>query len=97
MLESLQKYFPAGTSWTKPEGGFYVWITLPPEIDTNALMPKAIVAKVAYVPGTAFYADGFGSWSMRLSYCYPTPERIKDGVKSLGTVIAEEMERRQLI
>ena len=97
MLESLQKYFPAGTSWTKPEGGFYVWITLPPEIDTNALMPKAIVAKVAYVPGTAFYADGFGSWSMRLSYCYPTPERIRDGVKSLGAVITEEMERRQLI
>ena len=97
MLESLEKYFPKGTSWTKPEGGFYVWITLPPEIDTNALMPKAIVAKVAYVPGTAFYADGFGTWSMRLSYCYPTPERIKEGVKSLGAVITEEMERRQLI
>ena len=46
---------------------------------------------------SAFYADGFGSWSMRLSYCYPTPERIRDGVKSLGAVITEEMERRQLI
>jgi DNA-binding transcriptional MocR family regulator len=47
-------------------------------------MPKAIVAKVAYVPGNAFYADGFGSWAMRLSYCHPTPERIREGVKALG-------------
>jgi DNA-binding transcriptional MocR family regulator len=67
---------------------------LPEEIDTKALMPKAIVAKVAYVPGTAFYADGFGSWSMRLSYCYPTPERIREGVKALGGVIKTEMSRR---
>ena len=62
MLESLDEHFPATAKWTKPGGGFYVWVTLPPEIDTKALMPKAIVAKVAYVPGTAFYADGFGSW-----------------------------------
>ena len=94
MLESLEKYFPAEATWTRPEGGFYVWVTLPPEIDTKALMPKAIVAKVAYVPGTAFYADGFGSWSMRLSYCHPTPDRIRKGVKALGGVIKQEMERR---
>jgi DNA-binding transcriptional MocR family regulator len=49
---------------------------------------------VAYVPGTAFYADGFGSWSMRLSYCYPTPERIREGVKALGGVVKTEMSRR---
>jgi DNA-binding transcriptional MocR family regulator len=64
---------------------------LPNGIDTKALMPKAIVAKVAYVPGTAFYADGFGSWSLRLAYCYPTPERIREGVKALGGVIKQEM------
>ncbi|PHX66382.1 MAG: GntR family transcriptional regulator [Actinobacteria bacterium] len=97
MLESLDEYFPAVAKWTKPGGGFYVWVTLPPEIDTTALMPKAIVAKVAYVPGTAFYADGFGSWSLRLSYCYPTPERIRDGVKALGGVIKTEMSRRGAI
>ncbi len=96
MLESLEQHFPEGATWTKPEGGFYVWVTLPPEIDTKAMMPKAIVAKVAYVPGTAFYADGFGSWSMRLSYCYPSPERIRDGIKSLGAVVKKEMERRGL-
>lgn len=94
MLESLDEYFPAVAKWTKPGGGFYVWVTLPPEIDTTALMPKAIVAKVAYVPGTAFYADGFGSWSLRLSFCYPTPERIRDGIKALGGVIKSEMMRR---
>jgi DNA-binding transcriptional MocR family regulator len=96
MLTAMDKYFPKEATWTKPGGGFYVWATLPAEIDTKALMPKAIVAKVAYVPGTAFYADGFGSWSMRLSYCYPTPERITDGIKSLGEVIKKEMERRSI-
>lgn len=96
MLETLEATFPAGATWTKPGGGFYVWITLPPEIDTKALMPKAIVSKVAYVPGTAFYADGFGSWSLRLSYCFPSPERIREGVKSLAGVIKTEMELRGL-
>jgi 2-aminoadipate transaminase len=94
MLESLDAYFPKSATWTKPAGGFYVWVTLPPEIDTKAMMPKAIAAKVAYVPGTAFYADGFGSWSMRLSYCHPTPERIREGIKALGNVVTQEIERR---
>jgi len=96
MLESLDQHFPASATWTRPKGGFYVWVTLPPEIDTKVMMPKAIVAKVAYVPGTAFYADGFGSWSMRLSYCYPEPERIRAGIKSLAGVVKQEMEIRGL-
>ena len=94
MLESLEEHFPQEATWTKPGGGFYVWVNLPAEIDTKALMPKAIVAKVAFVPGNAFYADGLGSWSMRLSYCHPTPERIREGVKALGGVIKQEMKRR---
>ena len=94
MLESLEQYFPASATWTKPGGGFYVWVNLPPEIDTKVMVPKAIAAKVAYVPGTAFYADGFGTWAMRLSYCHPTPERIREGVKALSQVVKEEIERR---
>ncbi|MEI6476614.1 MAG: PLP-dependent aminotransferase family protein [Actinomycetes bacterium] len=94
MLESLETHFPTSATWTKPGGGFYVWVNLPPEIDTKAMMPKAIVAKVAYVPGTAFYADGFGTWAMRLSYCHPTPERIREGIKALGGVVKSEIERR---
>ena len=94
MLETLDNFFPKSATWTRPQGGFYVWVTLPPEVDTKAMMPKAIVAKVAYVPGTAFYADGLGSWSMRLSYCYPTPERIREGVKALAGVVEQEIQRR---
>ena len=97
MLETLDAHFPKAATWTRPQGGFYVWVTLPPEIDTKAMMPKAIVAKVAYVPGTAFYADGLGSWSMRLSYCYPTPERIREGVKALAGVVEEEIQRRNTL
>ena len=91
MLSALDAYFPKAATWTKPAGGFYVWVSLPPEIDTKAMVPKAIAAKVAYVPGTAFYADGFGSWSLRLSYCYPTPERITQGVMALSKVVEQEM------
>ena len=94
MLESLDEFFPVTATWTRPKGGFYVWITLPPEIDTKVLVPRAIAAKVAYVPVTAFYADGFGSWQMRLSYCHPTPERIRQGVKALAGVVKEEIDRR---
>jgi DNA-binding transcriptional MocR family regulator len=95
-LAALDKYFPKGATWTKPGGGFYIWVTLPPEIDTNALVPKAIAAKVAYVPGTAFYADGFGSWSLRISFCHPTAERITEGIKALAGVIKTEMDSRQI-
>ncbi len=94
MLQALDEHFPASATWTKPGGGFYVWVNLPPEIDTKLLVPKAIVAKVAYVPGTAFYADGLGSWQLRLSFCHPTPERIHQGVAALGGVIKQEIERR---
>lgn len=95
MLNSLEQHFPASATWTKPRGGFYVWATLPEGIDTKAMLPLAVTARVAYVPGTAFFADGFGTRSMRLSYCYPTPERISEGVRRLATVIEEEMELRE--
>ena len=94
MLETLDLVMPPGTAWTRPSGGFYVWLTLPERLDATAMLPRAVTARVAYVPGTAFYADGLGSWSMRLSYCYPTPERIKEGVRRLGAVIDQELELR---
>ena len=58
------------------------------------MLPRAVTARVAYVPGTAFFADGFGSGSMRLSFCYPTPERIREGVRRLAGVLEAEMELR---
>jgi DNA-binding transcriptional MocR family regulator len=90
MLAGLAEDMPAGTTWTVPGGGFFVWVTLPPGIDSQAMLPRAVTARVAYVPGTAFYADGFGSRHMRLSYCFPTPERIREGTRRLGEVLQYE-------
>lgn len=95
MLAALAEQMPAATTWTKPGGGFYVWLTLPPGLDAKAMLPRAVTNRVAYVPGTAFFADGFGSQCMRLSYCHPTPERITEGVRRLGAVIKEELELRE--
>jgi DNA-binding transcriptional MocR family regulator len=92
MLSALQTHMPAGTTWTRPDGGFYVWLTLPEGYDTAAMLPRAVTERFAYVPGTAFYADGFGTRQMRLSFCYPTPERIVEGVRRLGSVLEGEQE-----
>jgi 2-aminoadipate transaminase len=96
MLGALDRFMPAAATWTKPTGGFYVWVTLPQGIDAKAMLPRAVTARVAYVPGTAFFADGYGAWSLRLSYCFPTPERIIEGVERLAAVIDEELELRDL-
>jgi len=95
MVSSLEDLMPAACQWNVPDGGFYVWLTLPPGIDAKAMLPRAVTARVAYVPGTAFFADGFGSASMRLSFCYPTPERIREGVRRLAGVLEAEMELRE--
>ena len=92
MLDGLAAHMPAGTTWTTPNGGFFVWVTLPEGLDSQALLPRAVNERVAYVPGTAFYADGFGSRNMRLSFCFPTPERIHEGTRRLGKAIADELE-----
>ena len=94
MLEALEQEMPPGTTWTRPGGGFYVWVTLPEGFDTRAMLPRAVTARVAYVPGSAFFTDGSGTTSMRLSYCFPEPDRIREGVRRLGSVIAEETELR---
>jgi len=95
MIDALEDMMPASARWNVPRGGFYVWVTLPDGLDAKAMLPRAVTARVAYVPGTAFFADGFGAQSMRLSFCYPTPERIREGVRRLVGVIEEEMELRE--
>jgi 2-aminoadipate transaminase len=92
MLESMEDLLPPGARWTRPRGGFYVWATLPEGLDAKAMLPRAVTNRVAYVPGTAFYADGLGSRSMRLSYCYPSPDRIREGVRRLSQVVEQELE-----
>jgi 2-aminoadipate transaminase len=91
MLAGLRDHMPPGTSWTRPQGGFFVWLQLPPGLDSQAMLPRAVSARIAYVPGTAFYGDGFGSRYMRLSYCFPTPERIIEGTRRLGAVLDYEI------
>ena len=92
MLYALDAHMPEGTTWTTPDGGFYVWVTLPEGFDAAAMLPRAVTARVAYVPGTAFYADGLGSRQLRLSYCFPTSERIVEGVHRLAGVLDSEQE-----
>jgi 2-aminoadipate transaminase len=92
MLFALSERFPADAAWTRPAGGFYVWVTLPEYFDTQALLAAAVERKVAYVPGTAFYPDGRGRQQMRLSFCYPPEERIIEGVRRLGELLSDEEE-----
>ena len=92
LLESLDALMPEGTRWTVPAGGFYSWVTLPDGLDATAMLPRAVAALVAYVPGTGFFADGQGRQSLRLSYCYPEPDRIREGVRRLAGVIETELE-----
>ncbi|MFF5205222.1 PLP-dependent aminotransferase family protein [Streptosporangium sp. NPDC000396] len=94
MLSSLEALMPAGLTWTRPGGGFFVWATLPEGLDSKALLPRAVAERVAFVPGTGFYADGSGGRHMRLSYCYPEPERIREGVRRLAGVIEQELRLR---
>jgi len=95
LLESLEQLMPEGTTWTVPAGGFYSWLTLPQGLDATAMLPRAVAALVAYVPGTGFYVDGQGRQNLRLSYCYPEPERIREGVRRLAGVIESELELAQ--
>jgi 2-aminoadipate transaminase len=90
-LDALSDLMPKAR-WTTPAGGFYVWVTLPEGIDATAMLPRAVTARVAYVPGTAFYADGQGRRNARLSYCYPPPDRIREGVRRLAGVLNAELE-----
>lgn len=89
MLAALERYFPVEARWTRPEGGFYVWVTLPPGLDAPSLLPVAVDNLVAFVPGTGFYPDGRGRDRMRLAFCYPTEERIEEGIRRLGAVLAQ--------
>ena len=90
MDEALKEYLPY-CSWLKPKGGFYIWLKIPQGLNAKEMLPRAITAKVAYVSGTAFYDNGEGADHMRLSFCYPTPDRIREGIRRLSTVIENEL------
>lgn len=89
-LETMEEYFPKdkGIMWTKPEGGLFLWITVPEGINTLELFYMAIEEKVAFVPGDVFYPEGYRKYNgMRINFSYPTREQIVEGIRRLSAVI----------
>ncbi len=91
MIAAFEKYMPEGVTWTEPEGGLFLFVTLPEYMDADELFPKAIEKKVAFVIGSVFHCDGSGKNTMRINFSYVNKEKNLDGVKRLAEVIKAEM------
>ena len=91
MLDALAAEMPVEVDWTRPRGGFFVWLTVPRGIDTSALLAKAIGRRVAYVPGRGFYDDGSGGDQLRLCFSFPPTDRIREGVSRLAELLHDEI------
>ena len=93
MLAALDEYFPPETSWTRPEGGFFVWVTLPPYVNANSMLAEALEHGVIYAPGDAFFPDGKrGRNCMRLNFSFESPETITEAIRRLAEVIEDRLE-----
>lgn len=88
MLTALDRHFPATVQWTRPQGGLFLWATLPEGMSSSVLLQEALKEKVAFVPGNAFHPTGGGERTLRLNFSYATPEVIEEGIRRLGLVIA---------
>jgi len=97
MLEALDRHFPSEAEWSRPDGGLFLWATLPDYIDTTDLLARALRDNVAFVPGTAAYVDERGKSSMRLNFSGSSEEEIREGVRRIGAVVAEQVELFQTI
>ncbi|HEY4387534.1 MAG TPA: PLP-dependent aminotransferase family protein [Ktedonobacteraceae bacterium] len=87
MLAALDEYFPDNVSWTHPQGGMFLWVTVPAGIDSAQLLKDALEYQIAFVPGAAFHPVGGGANTMRLSFSGATPERIEEGIRRLGRLL----------
>lgn len=94
MLDALAEFMPNEVLWTYPQGGFFVWATLPSYVDATAMLPRAVAKNVAYVPGEGFYTGGEGKNCMRLNFSFVEPKKIRRGIEILAEVIRERMELR---
>jgi 2-aminoadipate transaminase len=92
MLDALERHFPPQATWTRPEGGLFVWATLPAYINTTDLLAKALRQNVAFVPGAAAFVDGRGTSSMRLNFSGSAEDEIREGIRRIGRVIAEQVD-----
>ena len=91
MLEALAEHLPPEASWTRPQGGLFLWATLPDYLDTTDLLARALSRNVAFVPGRAAYLDGRGGSSMRLNFSGVDEEAIREGVRRIGLVVREQL------
>jgi 2-aminoadipate transaminase len=91
MLDAMDEHFPEGVTWTRPEGGMFIWVDLPKHIDATKLLDQAIAARVAFVPGAPFYANDPATNTLRLSFVTVPPERIREGIAVLGKLIKDQM------
>ena len=92
MLEALAEHFPAEATWTRPEGGLFVWATLPGYIDTTDLLARALQENVAFVPGRGAYMDGRGGSEMRLNFSGVGDQEIREGIRRIGKVVREQLD-----
>lgn len=92
MLAGMEEYFPEGVTWTRAQGGLFLWVTLPEGLDAEELLVEAIKEKVAFVPGTAFFANGDGHNALRLNFSNARPAMIEEGIRRLGRAIARRLE-----
>jgi 2-aminoadipate transaminase len=91
MLDALAEHFPREADWTHPEGGLFIWATLPDYIDTTDLLARALQDHVAFVPGRAAYVDGRGGSAMRLNFSGVGEDAIREGVRRIGEVVREQV------
>jgi 2-aminoadipate transaminase len=91
MIEAIEQYFPKEIYFSRPQGGLFLWVALPPEIDTLAMLPEAIEQKVAYVPGYPFHVTETGRNTMRLSFASVRPEIIHEGIRRLGVIVQRHL------
>jgi 2-aminoadipate transaminase len=89
MTSEMEEHFPPGVSWTRPEGGLFLWVKTPEHIKTWDLLEKAVEKKVAFVPGKVFYPDDDGQSTMRLNFSNAQPDKIREGIKRLGRVLKD--------
>jgi 2-aminoadipate transaminase len=91
MLAAMDRHFPSEVKWTKPEGGMFIWVTLPEYINTKDMFTRALEHNVAYVHGASFFANKNGKNTMRLNFTYATDEQIDEGIKRLAQTIKDEI------
>jgi DNA-binding transcriptional MocR family regulator len=97
MLAALNRHFPADVHWTRPQGGLFLWVTLPETLQATEILQAAIAEHVAFVPGASFFADGSGHNTLRLNFSNATPAVIEEGIQRLGGVLARTLKMRATV